>query len=130
MSLLEYVSTKIRELRKGFKGGVGISQEGLAKELGITTNTVSRWETSTYKPSIEDLEKLSRFFDVSILEFFPAEQKQEQVDSRIMGLLRAAKDLPQEDIKELQRYAEFRKARNILAHKERPQPGRKRKGQV
>lgn len=130
MSILEYVGTKIRELRKSFNGGVGISQEELAKELGITTNTISRWETTTYKPSIEDLEKLSRFFNVSILEFFPTEQNQQPVDNRIMGLLRAAKDLPREDIEELQRYAEFRKARNILAHKERSQPGRKRKGQV
>jgi len=128
MSLLEYVGSKIRELRKSYNGGIGISQEELASKLNVNTNTVSRWETTTYKPSIEDLEKLARFFGVSILVFFPIEQNTDLEDSRMMGLLRAAKELPPEDIEELQRYAEFRKARNVLTHQERPQPGRKRKG--
>jgi transcriptional regulator with XRE-family HTH domain len=130
MSILEHVGSKIRELRNGYNGGSGLSQEDLARKIEVSTNTVSRWETCTYKPSIEDLEKLARYFGVSILEFFPTEQKQEQEDSRIMALLRAAKELPPEDIEELQRYAEFRKARMLLGHQARPQPGRKRKGEV
>ncbi len=127
MTITEEVGAKIRELRKSYNGGAGISQEELAKKIGVQTNTVSRWETATYKPSIEDLEQLSRFFHVPIMEFFPAEQKPAQMDDRIMALLHAAKTLPPEDIEELRRYAEFRKARNAMAHQERPQPGRKPK---
>ena len=89
-----------------------------------SANTVSRWETVTYKPDINDLEKLSRFFGVSILEFFP---QQEALHAAPMSaLLRAAKDLPAEDIEELRKYAEFRRARSMFKGP-RPRPGRKPK---
>ena len=39
--------------------------------LGVASNTISRGETATYRPTIEDLEKLARFFGKSILYFFP-----------------------------------------------------------
>ena len=125
MTIIDYVSSKILELRTTY-GGRGISQEELAKAMGKSTNTVSRWETATYKPSIEDLDMLARFFKVSILEFFPIETKQS--DDRIMPLLRAAENLTDDDLQELQQYAEFRKARYLLDSQDRPRPGRKRKG--
>ncbi len=125
MSVINFVASKILELRTTY-GGRGISQEELAKAMGKSTNTVSRWETATYKPSIEDLDKLARFFKVSILEFFPSETK--QTDDRIMPLLRAAEDLKDDDLQELQQYAEFRKARYLLETQDKPRPGRKRKG--
>ena len=113
MNVIEHVGSKIREFRSNYDGGKGISQEGLAKAIGVATNTISRWETATYKPSIEDLEKIARFFNVSILEFFPEESRQE--DSRITPLLRAAKGLPDDDLEELRRYAEFRRARYLAS---------------
>ena len=112
MNLFEHVGAKIREFRTQF-GGKGISQESLADELGVATNTISRWETSTYQPTLEDLEKLARFFGRSILEFFPDEKPSE--DERLTALLRAAKQLDPADLEELQRYAEFRKARSLLS---------------
>jgi transcriptional regulator with XRE-family HTH domain len=122
MELLRFVGNRIRELRQGYGGEGGLSQEALAKQLGVTPNTVSRWETATYKPDINDLEKLARFFGVSILQLFP---QQEPGGSEPMAAkLRAAQNLPEEDIRELQKYAEFRKARSIYS---RPQPGRKPK---
>jgi transcriptional regulator with XRE-family HTH domain len=125
MSIINHVASKILELRSNYRGK-GISQEELAKEMGKSTNTVSRWETATYKPSIEDLDKLARFFRVSILEFFPSETR--QADDRIMPLLRAAEDLKDDDLQELERYAEFRKARYLLDTQDKRRPGRKRKG--
>jgi transcriptional regulator with XRE-family HTH domain len=125
MSVINHVASKILELRTSY-GGRGLSQEELAKAMEKSTNTVSRWETATYKPTIEDLDKLARFFKVSILEFFPTETK--QTDDRIMPLLRAAENLTDDDLQELQQYAEFRKARNLLDSQDRPRPGRKRKG--
>lgn len=124
MNVLNFVAEKILELRTNF-GGRGISQEELAKAINKSTNTVSRWETATYKPSIEDLEKLARFFKVSILEFFPAETK--QAEDRIMPLLRAAENLTDNDLRELQQYAEYRKGRHLLQAHDKPKPGRKRK---
>jgi transcriptional regulator with XRE-family HTH domain len=109
MELVRYVGERIRQLRNSYGGGNGISQEALAKEMNTAANTISRWETGTYKPNLEDLDALSRFFKVSILEFFPKDE--EPTEERVSALLRAARDLPAEDVEELQKYAEFRRAR-------------------
>lgn len=119
MSLLEHVASRIKELRQA----AGSSQEELAKALGIAANTVSRWETGTYKPGIEDLDALARHFKVPIMEFFPQEERKR--DEKVAALLRAAEALKEDDIEELQRYAEFRRARSVY---NKPKiPGRKRK---
>ena len=67
-------------------GGTGISQDELAEAIKATANTISRWETATYKPSVMDLEKLAGFFGVPITAFFP----EIQLSSRISALLTAA----------------------------------------
>lgn len=123
MEISEYVGKRIRELREGY--GEGLSQEALAKALGLAPNTISRWETATYKPSIEDLDALARFFGVSILEFFPSEDV--ATDDKVAALLRTAKQLKDADLNELQKYAEFRRARNLYAHGVKPRAGRKKK---
>ncbi len=125
MSLVEYVGRRIRELRTDYGGGEGLSQEALAKASGTTANTISRWETATYRPTIEDLERLARFFGVSILEFFPPEET--PANDQIIALLRAAKQLSPDDLEELRKYAEFRKARSLHKQVDKPKPGRKRK---
>lgn len=125
MNLFEFVGQRIRDLRLNYGDGQGLSQESLAKVLNVATNTISRWETSTYRPSLEDLDKLARFFGVSILEFFPPEET--QANDQITALLRAAKQLKPEDLEELRRYAEFRRARSLVGGGERPRAGRKRK---
>src|SRR5436309_1850754 len=112
MSLFKHVGMKIREFRTEF-GGKGISQEALAEKLRVATNTISRWETATYNPTLEDLERLARFFGKSILEFFPNEKPPE--NEQLAALLRNAKDLDPEDLEELRRYAEFRRARRVMA---------------
>lgn len=118
--LFGFVGRRIRELRKHFNNNQGISQELLAEELDEPTNTVSRWETGTYKPNLKDLEKLSRFFGVSILSFFPNETIPQ--DEQLSALLRAAKELDPKDLEELRRFAEFRRAQAMFAKR-----GRKRK---
>ncbi len=92
--------------------------------MNTTANTISRWETATYRPTIEDLERLARFFGKSILDFFPAEEIRTERGERIDALLRTAKQLDDEDVEELRRYAEFRRARQVYT--KRP-PGRKPK---
>lgn len=122
MDLVRYVGERIRELRGNYGAGAGLSQDALAKALNVTANTISRWETGTYRPGIEDLDALSRFFGVSILEFFPDER--EPADPKVKALLRAARDLPEGDIDELQKYAEFRRARALM----RQSVGKKKPG--
>lgn len=126
--LLQHVAMRIRELRQAYNAGEGISQEALANAIGVTANTVSRWETSVYKPKLEDLDALSRFFGVSILEFFPREDVPE--NEQVAALLRTARDLAPDDIEELSKYAEFRRARSLYSGGGRPRPGRRAKAEA
>lgn len=125
MDLLDEIGAKIRDLRASYNSGEGLSQDSLARHLKVAPNTISRWETGTYRPSLEDLERISRFFGVSINSFFPAEMVHDEEDENIKALLRTAKQLHPADLEELQKYAEFRKARAIYQGKTRPKPGRK-----
>lgn len=109
-SIYTYIGQKIREMRRHYPKGE-LSQEALADKLGIAANTVSRWETGTYKPTPEDLDKLARLFDVSITVFFPNLKSD---DSRIAALTSATGGLEARDFDEVIRYAEFRKARRAI----------------
>ena len=103
--IYEPIGGKIRKLRTTLKGK-GISQEELAQAVKTTADTLSRWETATYKPSIADLEVLARFFGVPIAVFFPGAQPA----SRANVLISATADLDERDLEEVTLYARFRRA--------------------
>jgi hypothetical protein len=63
-----------------------------------------------YKPSVEDLNQISRFFGVPVTAFFP----KMEAPSRLNALMSATGDLDDDDIDEVTRYAQFRKARKSL----------------
>lgn len=107
MDIYEYIGGQIRRLREESR----LSQEALASQLGVSTNTVSRWETSIYKPSLGDLQKLAEFFHVRLSALLPPEEKEQSIHK---ALLSATGDLPEDDIKELIEYAEFRRARHLV----------------
>ena len=125
MELHDHIAAKLKDLRVNYNSGEGLSQESLAKHVKVSTNTISRWETGTYRPSTKDLERLSRFFGVPINSFFPSEMVREDEDENLKALLRAARQLHPSDLEELRKYAEFRKARSIYQGKSRPKAGRK-----
>lgn len=104
--LYQYIGDKIRTYRDK------LSQEELAKQVGTTANTISRWETGTYHPSVADLDKLARIFGIEIWAFFPINVKPSTAAQS--ALLSATGDLPEEDISELRRYADFIRARKLL----------------
>lgn len=125
MDLLDHVAAKIKDLRVSYNSGEGLSQESLATHLKISPNTISRWETGTYRPSLKDLERISRFFGVSMMSFFPPDMVDADEDENLKALLRTARQLHPADLEELRKYAEFRRARGIYQGKTRPKPGRK-----
>jgi transcriptional regulator with XRE-family HTH domain len=125
MDLLDHVAARIRDLRVSYNSGEGLSQESLAIHLKVAPNTISRWETGTYRPGIKDLERLSRFFGVSMISFFPSEMVDDDEDENLKALLRTARQLHPADLEELRKYAEFRRARGIYQGKTRPKAGRK-----
>jgi transcriptional regulator with XRE-family HTH domain len=114
MEIYKFIGERIRQLRLEQMGHV-VSQEALAKALGTTSNTISRWETAVYKPSVEDLDRVSRFFGVPVSAFFP----QMEAPSRLNALMSATGDLDDNDIDEVTRYAQFRKARKSLTDSKR-----------
>jgi len=107
-NIYDQIGSKIRELRTAAEGK-GISQEELARAVKTTANTVSRWETATYKPSIADLEVLARFFGVPITVFFPGAQP----GARANVLISATADLDDRDLEEVALYARFRKSQRV-----------------
>lgn len=113
--IIDHVAKCIREFRTSYGGGAGISQDALAKALGVASNTISRWETATYRPTLEDLENLARFFGKSVADFLPSDREQSARDEQIDGLLRTAKQLEDSDVEELRRYAEFRRSQRTYA---------------
>ena len=46
----------------------GLSQKELAEQLGITNKAISKWENATASPSINQIIRLSEFFNISIDE--------------------------------------------------------------
>jgi len=118
--IYEFIGKKIRELRQSY-GGKALSQEELADHMHTTANTISRWETAAYKPSAKDLSNLAQFFGVSISVFYPRAE-----NVRVDALLSALGDLGDEDIDELTRYAQFRKARQVLERAKREPKARKK----
>jgi transcriptional regulator with XRE-family HTH domain len=125
MDLLDHVAARIKDLRVSYNSGEGLSQDALAGHLKVAPNTISRWETGTYRPSLKDLERISRFFGVSMMSFFPEDMVDDDEDENLKALLRTARQLHPADIEELRKYAEFRRARGIYQGKTRPRAGRK-----
>ena len=52
----------LRELRKS----AGFTQEQAAEKLGISSRTISRWETGAYMPDISMLVDIAELYDVDI----------------------------------------------------------------
>ena len=119
--LYEAIGAKIRELREGY-GGKGITQEKLAEHMHTSANTISRWETAAYKPSVKDVSNLAEFFGVDISVFFPRTE-----GVRAQAFLSSLGDLCDDDLEELTRYAQFRKARQSLEQAKRAGKSKKNK---
>lgn len=73
--------TKIKNLRNKR----GITQEALAKAMGVTPQTVSKWENDVTMPDVALLPELSVFFGVTIDDLFSlnAKKQMERIDNRI-----------------------------------------------
>ena len=75
------LGNKIKTLRLK----AGLTQEMLAEELGVSFQTISKWENSICAPDINMLPKLSVFFGVTIDELFDltVEQRLHRIEKMI-----------------------------------------------
>jgi putative transcriptional regulator len=55
---------------KVFRAMRDLTQEALAKEIGVTRQTVIAIEKGKYNPSLELAFKIARYFDASIEDIF------------------------------------------------------------
>jgi len=99
--VIKFVANSIKALRTA----KGMSQKSLAKSMGASANTISRWETGVYKPNLLDLQRLARSLGCSIGAFLPVDA---WLDERIDSLVRTARQLSDTDLGEVQVYAEYR----------------------
>ena len=60
---------KLKSLRKQ----ASMSQEQLAEKLGVSRQAVTKWETDTGIPDIENIKSISSLFDISIDELLSNE---------------------------------------------------------
>ncbi len=63
---METIGKKIIQLRKK----AGISQEELGFQIGVSRQTVSKWELDNVKPTTENINRLCEYFNVSADYFF------------------------------------------------------------
>lgn len=63
----------------------GVTQEGLAKYLGVSYQAVSKWENNVTAPDIQLLPKLSVYFGVTIDELFviPSEVQMDRIENML-----------------------------------------------
>ncbi len=61
---------KLKTIRKQ----AGMSQERLAEKLGVSRQAVTKWETDTGIPDIENMMAISALFDISVDELLSNEK--------------------------------------------------------
>lgn len=105
MSIHEEIARRLKQEREHRR----LSQQELARQLGVAANTVSRWETGTYRPRLDDLEKVAMTLGIAVGDLIPQNSRVGSVD--LDRLINIAKSLPPEDLAEVQRFAEFRRTR-------------------
>jgi putative transcriptional regulator len=65
-STLSIMQSRVRELRQA----KGLSQEGLARAVGVSRQTINAIETGRYDPSLKLAVHLARHFDSTVEEIF------------------------------------------------------------
>ena len=59
-----------------------LTQEGLAREIGITRQTIIAIEKGKYNPSLELAFKIARYFEVSIEDIFVYGQNLRSIEGK------------------------------------------------
>ena len=75
------IGNKIRQMRKN----AGYTQEQLAEKLGVSAQSISKWETETSMPDITLLPNIAEVFGISIDDLFDltVEQKMKRIENRM-----------------------------------------------
>ena len=78
MDINKYIGERIRYYRKQHN----LTMEEVAKDLGTTQQSISRYELGDRKTNQDILFKLANYFNVSINDFFPEIKKNKESDNK------------------------------------------------
>lgn len=102
--IYERLGKRVAEAREGAR----LTQEQLGEMVGESAITISRWETASRRPSVDDVMKLAAALEKDVVFFL---DEKPPVDSSMKTLNRAAGQLPREDVEELVAIAKLKQKR-------------------
>ncbi len=108
------IGKKLKEAREY----LGLSQEEAANHLDIPRSAISLLESGQRKVDLIELKKLAALYQRPVSFFVGTEEYGLPRISEVEVLQRAAKDLSEQDIQEVLKFAEFLKARAKQKHEE------------
>ena len=73
---MEKTGALLKELRRE----KGLTQEQLAEQFGVSSRTVSRWETGRSLPDFDVLIELADYYEVEIREILSGERSQKPMN--------------------------------------------------
>lgn len=91
---------KIREI-------YGVTQDELAKAIGVNRTTISQWENASIKASNSNLEKLSLFFGIGPESFYELPEIDEERRTILINTSRKQKELQNQSGNERNKAEEF-----------------------
>lgn len=89
---------RLKELRKG----KGITQEQLAKDLGVNNTTISIWERGVRKPDINTIEQLAVYFGVSTGYLLGDDVGRGTIDDTTASVVKREPDYSSEDLEQIE----------------------------
>lgn len=84
---------EMKDRIKGLRNKNGITQGKLGEILGVSQNAISLIEKGTNKPTIQQIEELSRFFNVSADYLLFGAENIEPIEREILKTIRDDKTL-------------------------------------
>jgi len=95
--------TKIGAFLKELRKEKGLTQEQLAEKTGVSSRTVSRWETGSNMPDICLLVELADFYEVDLRELINGERKSEMAMEETRDVLAEVAEYTDAEKKKLMR---------------------------
>lgn len=93
------IGSFLKDLRKE----KGITQEQLSEKLGVSSRTVSRWETGSNLPDLSILIELADLYNVDIRELIDGERKSENMEKETKDILMKVADYADQENKRLKK---------------------------
>lgn len=66
LKFVKLVNMEFKDIFADLRKEKGISQEKLAKEMGVSFAAINHWENGKREPTLNMLRKISKYFDVTI----------------------------------------------------------------